>query len=315
MKLKKECRYFPRIWGRYVDDVIAIIKKHHLRSFLTLLNSVHPNIKFTHETEENKQLAFLDLKLDRAENNIRYNIFRKSTTTDRFIPSDSHHCHSHKQAAFHAMIHRLVNIPLSPDYYREEENKIKQIARVNGYSSKMIDNLIKSHTRKKYLKYITTLQPIETQEKRFKIEFYPPISSKLKREFKKHNVQLIECSSTKLSTYTSLAKDKIDDVDKSGIYSIICEQCGARYIGQSCRAIHKRFSEHIKFKKSQQPSAVLQHMLDTDHKIDISQLHLLKPVTDNRRLDATESLFIQKHRNDNLLNNDDGPISSLLFHF
>ena len=53
-------------------------------SFFEYLNSRHPNIKFTMETEIDKQLPFLDLFISKVENNLTASVLQKSTYT-RFL--------------------------------------------------------------------------------------------------------------------------------------------------------------------------------------------------------------------------------------
>ena len=49
-------------YRRYVDDIICCFKNSNdARLFFEYLNSCHPNIKFTMETEEKGQLPFLDV--------------------------------------------------------------------------------------------------------------------------------------------------------------------------------------------------------------------------------------------------------------
>lgn len=54
-KLEREAskeEWFPRFWSRYVDDVIAIIKKGEATKINDKLNDLFPSIKFTHEVEK-----------------------------------------------------------------------------------------------------------------------------------------------------------------------------------------------------------------------------------------------------------------------
>ena len=37
----------PRFWGRYVDDIMAVIKKSEIENFTNHINTLHPAIKFT----------------------------------------------------------------------------------------------------------------------------------------------------------------------------------------------------------------------------------------------------------------------------
>ncbi len=54
--------WFPRLWMRYADDVLAIVKKGMTERVLEELNKQRPGvIRFTVEEEKDGQLPFLDL--------------------------------------------------------------------------------------------------------------------------------------------------------------------------------------------------------------------------------------------------------------
>src|SRR5436190_8298902 len=142
MKAKNTLSYFPRLWIRYVDDVFAIFDKNQdLFKFVSELNSYYPSIRFTFEVEQNNSLPFLDILVTKQNNSgkIEFDIYRKPTSNDRFIPRESYHHPSQKRAVFHSLIHRLLHTPLSAEKYSKEVNKIKQIALFNGYLPDMID--------------------------------------------------------------------------------------------------------------------------------------------------------------------------------
>ncbi|XP_055614997.1 uncharacterized protein LOC129761303 [Toxorhynchites rutilus septentrionalis] len=120
-ELAKE-KFFPRMWRRYVDDIFAVVKERYLKQTLELLNSRHRTIKFTVEKEKDGTLPFLDLYITRKEDNrLKFGIYRKPTSTDRYITSDSNHFGAQKQAAFHSMVYRLLNIPMERDDYIAEK--------------------------------------------------------------------------------------------------------------------------------------------------------------------------------------------------
>ena len=52
----------PRIWKRCVDDTFTVMKQHKADNFRSHLNQQHPSIRFTMETENNNEIAFLDTK-------------------------------------------------------------------------------------------------------------------------------------------------------------------------------------------------------------------------------------------------------------
>ena len=57
----------PKLWVRYVDDTFVIWQhgQDKLESFLEHLNSVHDPIKFMMEIEQNGQLPFLDVLVEK----------------------------------------------------------------------------------------------------------------------------------------------------------------------------------------------------------------------------------------------------------
>ncbi len=139
MEMSKS-KSFPRIWFRYVDDVFAIVNKRFITNTLEFINSKFPSIKFTHELESNNEIAFLDLKIKRNDDSsLSFSIYRKPTTTNRFITSNSHHNFQHKQAAFNCMIHRLLYIPMTRENYSTELDQIYQIADINGPYKQFVD--------------------------------------------------------------------------------------------------------------------------------------------------------------------------------
>lgn len=147
-KLKNN-NLFPRFWTRYVDDIFAIVDRDKIDETLELLNSQFETIQFTHETEENDELIFLDLKVYRKiDNSLEFEIFHKPTSTKRIIPSDSFCPTSYKNAAFHSMCHRLCKIPLSITSYMKEYSYIQEIAYENGYHSSIVDNIVNKHSKK-----------------------------------------------------------------------------------------------------------------------------------------------------------------------
>ena len=64
---------------------------------------------------------------------------------------------------------------------------------------------------------------------------------------------------------------------------------------------------HLRYRRTEK-SSVTQHAFDNSHRIDIDNLKLLRNVTNNRQLDAFESLEISKCKNNT--NSDKGPIPS-----
>ena len=161
----KKAKCFPEIWVRYVDDIFVVINKRKLSSTLQLLNKQHLSIKFTSEEEVEASLPFLDVKVTKMGNSLEFDVYRKPTNTQRCIPASSCHPNQHKLAAFHSMIHRACNLPLSEESLSRELKYIKDTAKVNGYSEVMVDRLLKKHLAKKRIKDATILVPLAKEDK------------------------------------------------------------------------------------------------------------------------------------------------------
>ena len=79
--------YYPR----YVDDIICSFKNcNDGRLFFEYLNSCHPNIKFTMETDEKGQLPFLDVLLSKQsasdhQGSFITSVYRKRTYTRVYL--------------------------------------------------------------------------------------------------------------------------------------------------------------------------------------------------------------------------------------
>ena len=65
----------PKIWYRFVDDVLSIVKVATLDKLLTHLNSQHPTIEFTVEREKNHELPFMDVRINRNTETLNIAIY------------------------------------------------------------------------------------------------------------------------------------------------------------------------------------------------------------------------------------------------
>lgn len=310
---------FPRIWYRYVDDVYAIIKKQSLRQFLNRLNNTrYPSIKFTYEEEQEGKLNFLDLNIMRNDGKFEFDIFRKPTNSGRYITSDSYHSFQHKIASFHSMIYRALNIPMNDERFTNEIRRIKEIANINGYTEQLIEDLLIAHKRKKELRDHTSLNTIrdcdDTNQFWSSVCYYPVLTRNIRTTLNTFNIKMSEYSDKKLKHLIGGSKDKINEKQQSGIYSIKCADCDKEYIGQCRRAIAKRYKEHDAHTRRMDvdKSSVARHMIDNNHSTNESNFKMLKRVNKYYELDAFESYFIHNNLT-NLMNENDGPIKNSIF--
>ena len=298
--LFKKCLY----WHRYVDDILVCFTgtDRQLSIFLDFINNIHKNIQFTLEVETNNSINFLDLKITREENKHKFAIFHKPSHTDITIHNTSLHPHPQKLAAYHSMIHRLVNVPMSKEDFEKELNIIKQIAINNGYSPNTIDSILKKKTHKKALSLI---YPTNTKTKKnFKTLTYLGLASdRVSSVLKKENINIAFKTNNTIGKFLKNNKDKTDKTKKCGVYKLDCGSCPNSYVGQTGRTFGKRIKEHKRdFQYKKHNSAYSSHLIENNHNFNdnFSVLHIENK---SKKLSLLESLEINKlKKSGNILN-------------
>nr|XP_018908816.1 PREDICTED: uncharacterized protein LOC109038254 [Bemisia tabaci] len=277
------------LWRRYVDDVLSKIKKGQQTLALEYLNHLEESIEFTIEEEKDQKLPFLDLLLDRSNNKIEFDIYRKPTDTGNYIKGNAHNPKVHKTAAFRSMAYRMMKIPLSDENRKREENNIISIAKKNHFQEEEIRQVINKVKRKVRMNNLTTLKG-ETKDKRYrKFTFHPKWGPKFKKVFQKLDIELSFTNNHNLMNRFSkkIETTEKDDSAKPGIYEINCNTCHKCYVGQTKRSLKIRGQEHVRNMKNREitRSAVAHHFWSTGHNINFEP-RLLKERTElseNRR--------------------------------
>lgn len=201
----------------------------------------------------------------------------------------------------------------------KELQKIKRIAKANGFGEETINNLVEKHSNKIKVKQKTTLLPERTNEtKRYcRLNFCGSMGNQIKSVFKRYNIIVAFANDKKIKNILGSTKDKDEILTKSGIYEISCPECDKIYIGQTRRNIETRFKEHRRHLIYNQPekSAVAKHLIDhgSTKIITRENINLKKEVRINQQLDGWESFFMYKHKH-HLINIEPPPITSNLFY-
>ncbi|XP_055590415.1 uncharacterized protein LOC129742532 [Uranotaenia lowii] len=313
--LEKREKLFPRVWWRYVDDIFASVKERYLPQTLELLNNQHRSIKFTVEEVVEGKLPFLDLLISRNEDNtIKFEIYWKPTSTDRYITVDSRHFGAQKQAASHSIAHRLYHIPLEKPEFEDEKQKIFDAGIVNGNDNDFVLKILHKHARKKHRSDATTLTPDKEESQRVSLPFYPKLTNGISQILLQHGLKTAYKSGNTLKDRLVSLNDKIPEEDRSGIYEIPCSSCPAIYIGQTRRKFKVRLKEHKNAVENGRinESSVAAHRTEFDHSVDWKKVKFRKSVRKTSHLNAWESIFISTAEKP-LMNEDEPPIISSLF--
>ena len=128
------CR--PRLWKRYVDDVLEIVRKDQVDNLTTHLNQTDPtdSRKFTYEKEQDCCIPFLDtLIVRKPDGSVKLLIYRKATHTDQYLNFSSHHPIHHKLGVGRTLLDRSNTVITDPKDIELEEEKIKVALKRCGY--------------------------------------------------------------------------------------------------------------------------------------------------------------------------------------
>ena len=298
-------------WYRYVDDIFACFTgtERQLNNFHNRINKLHKNITFTLEKEIENSINFLDLTITKINNKCSFKIFHKPTHTDMVIHNTSVHPYAHKLAAFRCYIHRLLNTPLSIEDYNSELNIIKQIAVNNGYQANLIDTMIEKKLLKQALQLVYPRSK-EKPKKYYSLMYIGEPSEIIRKHLKFKGINVVFRTDNSLSKYIKNNKSKTEKGQKSGIYELKCGSCEKVYIGQTGRTFDERMSEHFRsYRLNYRKSNYANHTADFDH-IFVNDFKILHIEEKGTKMNALESLEINKRKFDNILLNDQTDINS-----
>jgi hypothetical protein len=138
-------------YNRYVDNIIIIYDQNRTNAddIQKFMNKIHKDLQFKATEEKGNNISFLHILINRENNSLSINIYRKPTITDTTIHYKSNHPTKHKIAAYRYMINRLHNLPSSQEQKHQEWNTILQIAQKNGYPTTLIKKLNKRISTKR----------------------------------------------------------------------------------------------------------------------------------------------------------------------
>lgn len=285
-----------KLWKRYVDDVFCIMKgsKQEVDQLTMHLNSIHPKIRFTHEMEEERMLAFLDVKvMVKSDGSLAHSVYRKPTHTDRYLNAASHHHPLHLQSVVSSLTNRAHDL-CDPEHLEGELAHVQEVLKRNGYS------VSKRHRRR-------TGRGKQTEVSRQPtfLPYVKGVTDKIGNILKKYSIKSIFTPLTKVAKQLRTPKDVIP-LQVPGVYKVDCS-CGRSYVGQTKRTIAERVKEHIAAVKNRQvnKSAIAEHLVDSgpNHWIELHDPKVLSSERHFYKRIIREAIEIKKYPN---FNREDG---------
>ena len=107
---------------------------------INYMNNIHKYLEFKSTKEEKNNITFLDLSIQRNNNDLHLGINRKLTQIDTTIRLTSNHPLEHKLAAY-IYINRTITLPIMEQAKQQEWNIILTVAKYNGCPLQIIHKL------------------------------------------------------------------------------------------------------------------------------------------------------------------------------
>ena len=125
--------------------LIIVLKQ---KNFFTYINTRHPNIKFTIETEVNKIIPFLDVLIDNSQNIFKTLIYHRSTYSGLLLNYTSFTSGFYKTGLIKCLIDRTYKINNSWPGFHDDIPKIKDVLKTNSYPPFILNKIIKAYITK-----------------------------------------------------------------------------------------------------------------------------------------------------------------------
>ena len=118
-----------KLYMRYVDDTLLLVKDKDINYIHKRLNSFDKNIKFTIDNFPDGKVHFLDIKVDKNHTDIYY----KDTHTGQCTSFHSQTPWHLKTAWIEALFHGANKICSSKQTFQQQTNNIKTLMSWNAY--------------------------------------------------------------------------------------------------------------------------------------------------------------------------------------
>lgn len=289
-------KFNPKLIIYYVDDSLCIIKRNKTTSLLQELNTLHPNIKYTIETENHNSISFLDIQIHRKDDgNLFTNLYKKPQKSSRTINYFSHHPNHQKANLITNEARRAIMLSDEQFHVENLDNIMKNFLE-NGYPMDMIQENITLGKNKKANNAITTT--IEKPKIKGSIPYVPILSENIRQHLRRSGIDIVFSVEKPLANITN-NKGITDTLKrKNVVYAIPCASCKKNnkdtlYIGETKRPLQERLKEHFNSCAKQEPkTALAQHAIEERHEFNLEAVKILHTEEDMFRRRFCESFFI-----------------------
>ena len=138
------------MWTRYVDDTFAFIDPAEIQNVLQTLNAFDEKIQFTYDLERDRKIAFLDVLLERNNNNIlETSVYRKETNNNMYINWHSYSPKPWKINTLRNMVKRAAHICSTEEKLNQEIKHLESaFCDINDYPPTLVKYILNDELKK-----------------------------------------------------------------------------------------------------------------------------------------------------------------------
>ena len=203
-------------------------------------------------------------------------VYRKPANTHQYLHYSSHHQTSCKESVVSSLFNRAYSIITDKDDLQNENPRIKQVLKENGYQESIISKIFKRITNNHSFPQLQQqMQAADIQEDEIRMSINLPYvegtSEKLTRILRSHKTFYTENTLHKL---LCKPKYRVATEDKNNIvYEIDCSNCEAVFFGESKRSLKSRSDEHKRSVRNCDcdKNEIAKHCWEADHNFNWDQ--------------------------------------------
>ena len=298
----------PVFYRRYVDDTFLLFRnKYTAEQFLEFANTIHDNIDFTIEFEDNECLPFLDILITRCNQYFSTSVFRKKTYTGLGSNFYSSCFYNFKINSICTLLHRAFIVSSTWLQFHDEVEVLRQYFLNNCYPKFLFDKYLKRFLKEKF----QPSSPVPTVPK---LDFYASLPYTKDKHFILDVTKIIKkyfsCLNPKLvlrnpKTIGSLFrfKDSVPKLMRSlVVYKYTCPRCNlGTYLGSTKRMLKVRIDSHCGIShrtgcnlNKKEFSSIRDHSQKCKTPISYDNFEIIEQASDETSLLILESLSIKQ---------------------
>jgi hypothetical protein len=189
-------------------------------------------------------------------------------------------------------------VPVLFTFYVQDVLKLKKN---NSGAKGLIDNLKKKIISRKPKQQDPSEQTIEARKRWITFTYHSRLVRRITNLFKQTQLKIAYKAT---NTIQQQLTDMQAHNNPSGVYGLKCNTCNKIYVRQSGRTIAKRYKEHIRYIKTNNPtSTYAAHILQNIHEFGTERdtMTLIKACQKSPHSDCWEALYIYTYRKHKIL--------------